>query len=83
MHSETSHNVETTHLFDLIDHKHIMFMNYQNHIFTYEYLFNDYITPSIKNSCFNIRYCPGDFSKITFRRRIRANNKEHEQVLYN
>ena len=32
---------------------------------------------------FNIRYCPGDFSKITFRRRISANNKEHEQVLYN
>ena len=32
---------------------------------------------------FNIRYCPGDFPKITFRRRIRANNKEHEQVLYN
>ena len=32
---------------------------------------------------FNIRYCPGDFLKITFRRRISANNKEHEQVLYN
>ena len=41
------------------------------------------VIASIRNSCFNIRYCPGDFSKITFRRRIRANNKEHEQVLYN
>ena len=41
------------------------------------------VISSIGNSCFNIKYWPGDFSKITFRRRISANNKEHEQVLYN
>ena len=36
-----------------------------------------------KTVAFNIRYWLGNLLKITFRRRISTNNKEHEQVLYN